>query len=226
MSFSVVIEGLDASGKQTHSKMLAEILGAKRFSFPNYESVTGKAILGHLKKEWAADYMPGLAFSSDQFCAESQKLNALVFQALQTANRLEILPEIEMARRIGPVVFDRYWQSAVVYGVLDGLSPELALRIQAGALPQADVNILLDISVEESFKRRPERRDRYETDAEYMQKVRNGYLRLWGERGDRGGKYAADADRWIVVDGIGDVNNVKARVYNAYAKCMALGQRK
>jgi thymidylate kinase len=218
MSFSVVIEGLDASGKQTHSKLLAELLGAKRFSFPNYASVTGKAILGHLKKEWACCSIPPHSFPSPE--------DALVFQALQTANRLEILPEIELARRIGPVVFDRYWQSAVVYGVLDGLSPELALRIQAGALPQADVNILIDISVEESFKRRPERRDRYETDAEYMQKVRNGYLRLWGERGDRGGKYAADADRWIVVDGIGDLNEVKARVYNAYAKCMALGQRK
>jgi thymidylate kinase len=218
MSFSVVIEGLDASGKQTHSKMLAEILGAKRFSFPNYESVTGKAILGHLKKEWTCVDNGLLSDGSGRFAAPStiherdQSLNALVFQALQTANRLEILPEIEMARRVGPVVFDRYWQSAAVYGVLDGLSPELALRIQAGALPQADVNILIDISVEESFKRRPERRDRYETDAEYMQKVRNGYLRLWGERSDRGGKYAADADRWIVVDGIGTVEEVQERI--------------
>ena len=110
--------------------------------------------------------------------------------------------------------------------MLDGLSPELATRIQAGALPQADVNILIDISVEESFKRRPERRDRYEVDADYMQKVRNGYLRLWGERGDRGGKYAADCDRWVVVDGIGALNEVQARVYHAFAKCMALGQRK
>jgi dTMP kinase len=210
MSFSVVIEGLDASGKQTHSKLLAEMLGAKRFSFPNYETVTGKAILGHLKKEWFVWRSGGPSLDTSDF--NDPLLNALVFQALQTANRLEILPEIEMARRIGPVVFDRYWQSAVVYGVLDGLSPELALRIQAGALPQADVNILIDISVEESFKRRPERRDRYETDAEYMQKVRNGYLRLWGERSDRGGKYAADADRWIVVDGIGTVEEVQERI--------------
>ena len=106
MSFAVVIEGLDASGKQTHSKLLAEMLGAKRFSFPNYESVTGKAILGHLKKEWCA--------ANIKDATKPNELDALVFQALQTANRLEVQPVIEMALRVGPVVFDRYWQSAVV----------------------------------------------------------------------------------------------------------------
>jgi thymidylate kinase len=206
----VVIEGVDASGKQTHSKLLAERLKATRFSFPNYESVTGKAILGHLKGGWGIDNRPGGGLNQTDMAA----LDALVFQALQTANRLEIMPEIAAAKAKGPVVFDRYWQSAVVYGTLDGLSPVLAYNIQAGALPQADVNILIDIPVEEGFRRRPERRDRYETDREFLEKVRVGYLRLWGERSDRD-VYGASAERWRVVDGLGTVEEVAARVDDA-----------
>jgi len=214
----VVIEGMDASGKQTHSKLLASSMGATRFSFPNYESATGRAILGHLKKEWQCfnrmqETPPGMDLPSCVPDDAEKHLNALVFQALQTANRLEIMPEIMKAKAAGPIVFDRYWQSAVVYGVLDGLSPELAYRIQAGALPQADANILIDIPVEEGFKRRPERRDRYEADADYLHKVRAGYLKLWGWYSDR--SLGPDAERWLVVDGLGSIDEVRERVARA-----------
>jgi thymidylate kinase len=213
-----VIEGMDASGKATHSKLLAERMKAKHFSFPNYESVTGKVILGHLKKAWACRIEEaGKSFEAWQVTEKA--IDALAFQALQTANRLEIMPDILAAQKAGAVVFDRYWQSAVVYGVLDGLSPELTYRIQAGALPQADANILIDIPVEEGFKRRPERRDRYEEDAGYLGKVRSGYLRLWGERGDRG-KHGVEAERWLVVDGMGTVEEVAERINNAVVKAV------
>lgn len=188
----VVIEGMDAAGKATHSKLLAEKLGGTRFPFPNYDSPTGEAILQHLKKEWRVDY--GMC---------SSELDAMVFQCLQTANRLEIMGEIKLAIAKGPVIFDRYWQSAVVYGGLDGLDLDWLLRVQRDAMPPADVNILIDVPVEEGFKRRPERRDRYESDRAFLEKVRIGYLKLWEEQ------------NFIVVDGLGTIAEVQARILAA-----------
>jgi L-alanine-DL-glutamate epimerase-like enolase superfamily enzyme len=50
----IALEGIDASGKATQSKLLAEKLRGTRFAFPDYETPAGEAILGHLKKEWIA----------------------------------------------------------------------------------------------------------------------------------------------------------------------------
>lgn len=209
MNKIIAIEGLDASGKATHSKLLAERLRGTRFSFPNYESPTGKAILGHLKKEWTAvDYYGGQA-----------DCDALVFQSLQIANRLELVPQILEAATKGPVVFDRYWASGVVYGSLDGLESNWLEKVQALPMPPADVQILLDIDVEESFKRRPERRDRYELDREFLEKVRAAYLALFKERRTRAHKFkcerrpcTCDVRSWHVVKGTGTVEEVHARI--------------
>jgi dTMP kinase len=212
----VVMEGQDAAGKATQSKLLAERLKGTRLSFPNYETETGKAIQRHLKKEWCAGYINGPRISHLDDC------DALVFQCLQSANRLECIPEIKEALARGPVVFDRYWPSAVVYGGLDGLDKSWLLRVQDDPMPQSDVFILLDIPVEESFNRRPERRDRYETDAAYLQMVRDGYRQLFDERGrcmHRGScsviPCTCRVRSWHTVDGRGTLDEVAARIWNA-----------
>jgi thymidylate kinase len=197
----VVIEGVDASGKATQSKLLAERLGGTRFTFPNYESDTGKLILSHLKKGWQA-------VSIDE--SETTQTNHLVFQSLQTVNRLEILHEIKKAMNKGPVVMDRYWQSAVVYGALDGLDPEWLSRVQEQPMPTADINILLDVPVRIGFERRPERRDRYEVDSEYLEKVRDGYLRLFNGRLTEPG--CSNRPQWRIVDGAHTVEEVHTRI--------------
>ena len=198
----IVIEGIDSGGKATHSKLLAERLKGTRFSFPNYDSVTGKAILGHLKLDWAA-----VMLRSDS--ENSSPLDAVVFQCLQTVNRIEQLPAIYEAMKHGPVIFDRYYQSAYVYGALDGVDPTWNRSVQESAMPPADVNILLDITVEESFKRRPERRDRYEADRRFLEKVRGGYLTLWKERSETG---IVGWPVWTVVDGMESVQAVQEKL--------------
>ena len=75
----IVVEGIDASGKATLCKALSRLYGARVFSFPNYKTQTGKALLGHLKGEWYAAR-----------CPEGVWLNSLVRQALMTANRCEM----------------------------------------------------------------------------------------------------------------------------------------
>ena len=216
----VCCEGADGAGKATQTQLLAEKLGGTRFAFPNYDSPTGRAILGHLKRDWQTRHNDG--------CTVSYTIDALVFQCLQTVNRLELLDEIKAAHKKGPVIFDRYSASGLVYGGLDGLDVQWIEKINA-SLPQPDVWIYLDIPIEESFKRRPERRDRYESDRGFLEKVRERYLKLWRERA--GGLeniaitfYAhlnpyveapaptVAVRRWHVVDGMGSIDDVHARI--------------
>lgn len=209
----VVIEGMDAAGKQTHSKLLAEAMRGARFSFPNYESPTGSIILAHLKKWWKCKPDGGRDWGE----ADMEHLDARTFQSLQTVNRIEKLPDIHASIARGQhVVFDRYWQSAYVYGSLDGLDEAWLRLVQESPMPPADVNILIDVTVDEGFKRRPERRDRYETDRPFLERVRAKYLDLWGviSRAEET-KMLETRLGWYVVDGVGGINQVHERIMAA-----------
>ncbi len=221
----IVFEGNDAAGKATQSKLLAEKLNAARFAFPNYESPTGRLIYEHLKHLWRAEAHAGSLVTSQDY------LNDLVFQSLQTVNRLESLPDIQAAIAAGKhVVFDRYWQSACVYGALDGLDEVWLRLVQEKPMPPADVNILIDVPVEEGFKRRPERRDRYETNRPFLERVRMKYREMWWGADawhDSGGKigefehdeYWAIAHKgWYVVNGMYSVENVHHSILEIVAK--------
>jgi dTMP kinase len=180
----IAFEGGDACGKATQTKLLAERLKAKLFSFPDYSTLTGKLILGHLKKHWVcAMTQEGLSAQHPPGPHPLNDLTAATFQALMTVNRLELLPQILEARTRGNIVFDRYYKSGLVYGKLDFLDPAWIKLIQA-PLPEPDVWILLDVPVEEGFRRRPERRDRSEQDRTYLERVRLEYLHEFGYEND------------------------------------------
>lgn len=194
----IVFEGVDACGKQTQSKRLAQYLNARRIAFPTYalepDGPTGELIGGHLARRWSC--IP--ACGPDEFKHAGGRLDAHVFQCLQTINRYEMAPTIEGVLREGKsVVLDRYWQSAYAYGAADGLNRAWLERINT-CLPQADVNFLLDIDFETSLTRRPDRRDRYEKlGADFYALVRSFYLSLW----DLKARAEGSKQKWIVLDG-------------------------
>lgn len=195
----IVVEGIDGSGKNTHAHRLVEWLQqmgleASYRDFPRYESLTGKAILGHLQHDWqAADLEQKLLL------AKKSALDELVFQCLMTVNRFEAVQDLQEALRKGPVVCDRYWPSGLVYGAANGL-PLPFLEAIHSLLPQPDVCLLLDIPVEESWKRRPERRDRYERQAGLLEAVRGHYLELFRRK------------NWDIVDAVGAADVVQGRL--------------
>lgn len=196
----ICIEGMDGSGKATHSRLLVDWLKTQGFpkaayrDFPRYENVTGKAIRDHLKLKWQTAEL-----ESECLLARKSKYDDLVFQCLMTLNRYEETPDLLAALEQGPVVLDRYWASSYVYGAVDGLSPAFIETISA-QLPPPDISILLDIPMEESFLRRPDRRDRYEVQKDFLKKIRTEYLKLFADR------------RWSVVDAIGTLDEVHQRV--------------
>lgn len=182
----ISVEGLDASGKATVTKAIvnhfqARNIEAKRTEFPAYKTNVGQAILDILQGKTVFE-----------------RRRAEVLQSLMTINRYEFIGELThySSRGYGYtdqlLVCDRYRVSAEAYGTMDGLDIEWVRKINS-ELPYPCLNILVDITVEESFRRRPERRDMNEANAEYLNRVRTAYLDIFRNEQN---------DRWVVIDGM------------------------
>lgn len=210
----ILLDGIDACGKTGHARRLAEKLGARLFEFPNYTSATGQLIRAHLQSRWFADWVDNLR--AEITYPEDKILDAIVFQALQTVNRLEVASEIEAAATEVDVVLARYWPSAYVYGVMDKLSAEWLLKIHE-SLPQPDVCILLDIDAKDSFERRPENRDRYEADPIFLDACAELYRGLWNQEPT----FLSHGCFWATVDARSSKEEVAARIDKVIADVRA-----
>jgi len=137
----VQVEGTDGVGKTTVVNLLREELDkenvkVKVLVFPSRETKIGSIIDEMLKKrkfEWN---------------------EAVIFQLLQTANRLEFYKEIERWRekKDGVLILDRYVLSGLVYGKLDGVPYNSLMTLQL-LLPPPQLNIVLTAN-RESLERR------------------------------------------------------------------------
>ena len=204
----IVLEGLDACGKNTQSKRLVERLThtgheAVLYSFHRYDTELGTAIKRHLLNE---TMMAQVDMGHTQHTRAPE--DAMVFQAMATIDKYDAAAEIEDHIHAGRfVVCDRWTQSALAFGWADGLSVEWLHRIQA-RLPKADLNILLEIAPEEAQRRRPVLRDRYEKDRTKQALVATNYEALWRDSVGR-----AAWSRWVKVDGNGTIDVVGDRIW-------------
>jgi len=200
MSIFVCIEGVDAAGKATQSKILAERLGAKLYSFPRYDTEIGKIIKQHLLGKVALrEFRSSVDNPSSGTAFPVASEDPLMFQALMLADKCNAAEELQELFLAGtPVVCDRWIPSAICYGAADGVDREWLMRAHLPLL-SADLNIFLDITPEEALRRRPEARDRYERDREKQKRVREEYQRLWA------GDYVDDETgaHYVTVDGDG-----------------------
>jgi thymidylate kinase len=129
-----------------------------------------------------------------------------------TMDKYDAASEIQAFDRKGiHVILDRYWPSACCYGADDGLDFRSMIRINS-RLPPADLNILLDISVEEATRRRPEARDRYERDKEKLKHIRGRYLHMWEVMG-----VGIDKWSWVVLNGEKDATEITRQILAAGA---------
>lgn len=169
----IVIEGFDQAGKKTQSKLLAKFLKTlnmkpKIFSFPDYSTPIGKEIKRYLNGK--------------------HTFPPQVIHCLLSANRWERSREIADALSENfVVIMNRYYQSNLVYGVVNGLDRKWLENLDKG-LPKEDLVILLDIDLDDSFSRKTERRDRFEKNVEFGQRITKTYRQL------------AKEFNWFVVD--------------------------
>lgn len=135
----------------------------------------------------------------------------MVFQCMMTADKYALAPTIEHLSKRTLVVLDRYWPSAWVYGVADGLDASWLTGIHEH-LPRPDLFILLDVDLDTMIERQKVRgrsADRYERDKGKMEKVIYLYRKLWADR------HALLPTRWVIVDGRGDVGAVQGAIQKA-----------
>jgi thymidylate kinase len=220
----VALTGVDAAGKNSQSLALADVFRdqgvfseVKVFDFPHYQSIAG-GVIGRVLRGGllvvpaeeadteANDQARDAAHWGDwdgwtlvSKLAKSWSLDkGYVIQSLMLADRLEhiVMLKTFAADPKKLLILDRYYLDAYVYGQADGLSLEW-LEITHSVLPRADVSFLLDIPVEESIRRRPERRDYYERNTAKLERVREIYLSefRWRQRNAHEGAF-------YIIDGL------------------------
>lgn len=181
----ITIEGVDCSGKETQSKLLAQRLTSEgktvaRFSFPFYGTPTGK-IVGrpYLGKD-------GFSFFDEGASHVDPYVASLYFAADRKYN----LKTIEQALANNDVVIlDRYIYSNMAHQgcKLEGKEQDKffdfidGLEFKLLSLPKPDISLFLYVPCDIVKKLKDERKERpddHEKDSEYLAKAERTYLNL------------------------------------------------
>lgn len=159
----IVVEGFDQAGKMTQSKLLSKFFKTKNikskiFSFPDYGTPIGKEIRRYLSGK--------------------RSFPPQVIHCLLAANRWEKAADIRDAlEQNNIIIMNRYYQSNLVYGTVNGLDMEWLQNLDKG-LPKEDLVILLDVNPSESFSRKTERRDKFEENMEFALRITQTYRKF------------------------------------------------
>ena len=182
----IVIEGTDSSGKETQSKLIEKRLNEKgikciRFSFPMYETPTGKIVedcyLGHnhksLFEEGASNVDPYVA--------------SLYYAADRKYNMKKIM---EYYNKGYYIIFDRYTTSNLAYqgSKIDNKDDRFYMyewidRLEYWLLkiPKPDLTIYLHVPIDVTLKLiEGRKKDDNEKDVNYLEKSEKAYLELAG----------------------------------------------
>lgn len=215
----VAIEGIDACGKATQAAALAAWLTARGveaevISFPRYETETGKVIRGLLR---------GGSVFANIYESADMRAQAVVLQSLMAANRYEVSTQLAVAADDAKkvTILDRYWASGYAYGVADGLDRAWLMEVHR-LLPKPRAWLFLDVGVEVSMLRRPERRDQYEASCDRLTGARLAYLDLFGAASEATGWRHRHGSVWHVVDGARDAVAVTERLVEILAEQLTI----
>lgn len=184
----IVIEGTDCSGKETQTKLLVERLEHEnikcvRFSFPNYDSPTGKIVGGpYLGKEYICD-----GWFSEGAVNVDPKVSSLYYAADRKYN----ISKIEELINSGiNVILDRYIYSNLAHqgGKIKNEKERLdmykwleKLEFDLLELPHADIKIFLHMPYSVSLElknNRLEGLDEHEKSKEHLLMAEEAYKEI------------------------------------------------
>ncbi|MBA7523235.1 Thymidylate kinase [subsurface metagenome] len=169
--FLICLEGIDGSGKTTHSKLLVECLCSLSYDAEYTTEPTKWSEQG--KKLRESFFAPTRLSAEEEFklFLEDRKLHL----------KEEVIPLLNQGKII---VTDRYYFSSVAYQGSRGLSWKYILNENMKIAIEPKIVILLDLSVDEAVERISNERthgtNTFEKH-ESLQRVRNIYLKLVNE---------------------------------------------
>ncbi|PIN90005.1 hypothetical protein COU57_04805 [Candidatus Pacearchaeota archaeon CG10_big_fil_rev_8_21_14_0_10_32_14] len=187
----IVIEGTDASGKETQTKMLVDRLNkegntTKHISFPRYETPTGRVIaqayLGKSNPKWNED---------KAWFGDADKVDPHIASLYYAADRMAAAHEMEQILESGThLVLDRYYQSNMAHQggkIIDESKRMLIfdfikmLEVDTLKIPEEKGVIFLYMPCNVAFelrKRRGEEPDGHEINSEHLKRAEESYLHL------------------------------------------------
>lgn len=183
----IVIEGTDCSGKGTQSDLLLERLNknnisTKKFSFPNYDSPTGKIVGG--------PYLGKSTISNGWFKEGANNVPAKVASLYFAADRLyNIKPILEELDKGNNVILDRYTTSNMGHqaGKIKDKEERFKmfkwienLEYDLLGLPKPDIKIFLYMPYLYSKKLQNNREelDEHEMSEDNLRHAENAYLEM------------------------------------------------
>ena len=186
----IVVEGTDCSGKETQSNLLMEKLiqdgiMVKKYSFPNYNSTTGKIIGGpYLGKDYICD-----GWFNEGASNVDPKVSCLYYAADRKYNIWVILEDLKNGYN---VILDRYVYSNMAHqgGKLENpkerdemFSWIEKLEFELLELPHADIKVFLHMPYEASLKLKEnrvkeEKMDQLEKSKDHLLHAEKAYLEL------------------------------------------------
>jgi dTMP kinase len=163
----ISFEGIEGVGKSTQIKMLDEYLKSKGLSTEILRE-PGSTVIGEKIRD--------ILLNSDEDLSSETEL-LLMFSA-----RAQLIKEKIINSSNDFILFDRFFDASSAYqGYGRGLSLKLINNlIEFTKCPIPDITFLLDISVDEGFKRKTnDTKDRIESSGStFFENVRQGYLDL------------------------------------------------
>jgi len=196
----ITLEGIEGSGKTTSLKSINNFLNQKKINFINTREPGDSSIGNELRKI--------LLNPKTEISSEVELL-------LMLADRKDHVEKTILPNLINNtwVISDRFMDSSFAY---QGGGRQLDLTIihslrDSLNLPEPDLTLLFDISVEISLERTKKRRelDRFEKeDIEFHSRIRESYLRLADD----------NSDRIKIIDGSQSLDKVQAKVIETISK--------
>lgn len=217
----IVIEGTDCSGKETQTNLLlkrlnSENIKVEKFSFPNYQSPTGKIIGGpYLGKSYIGECW---------FNEGATKVDPKVASLYYAADRKYNIHKITWLLDNGVnVILDRYVYSNMAHqgGKIDDKEKRLEmynwldnLEFNLLELPKANIKVFLHMPYEQAVilkKSRLEKPDQHELDVDHLKSAEASYLEL-------ADKYTFKTIECTESDNIRTIEDINEELYNFVKK--------
>lgn len=184
----IVIEGTDCSGKETQTNLLMDRLRKQNikvdnFSFPNYNSPTGKIVGGQ--------YLGKPAIAQTYFEEGPTHVDPKVASLYYAADRKYNINKITFLLENGAnIILDRYIYSNMAHqgGKLETKKERLDmydwldnLEFNLLELPKPDIAVFLHMPTEKALilkQNRQEEPDGHEKDTDHLRKAERAYIEL------------------------------------------------
>ena len=182
----ISFEGIEGVGKSTQIDLLKKFLISKNFNVEVYRE-PGATDFGEKIRD--------ILLNSNSNISDNTEL------LLMFSSRSELINHIAKSKA-DYILLDRYYDASIAYqGYGRGISLEI-INSLIGLIkcPEPDSTILLDLSIEDSIKRKiNDKKDRIESSGiNFFDKVRNGYLKLASDH----------PKRFLVIDALLDKEHI------------------